>query len=493
MRLFIQKRIAIASHPLSIVFLLAALVFLCKFPALSVPYYWDEMNWSKGAYWLSETNILRAIPGFHPPETFAGRPPALPVTLAILFKMFGQSISTAHLLILCFAVLGVGATYLLGRHLYDAATGFFSALFLFLSPLYLAQSGMFLADLPVASLGVLCIYLALQNKYVSYLVCASFLVFIKETAVLLIIPLLLYFCVKTPPLTKEAWIRLLKYSVPLFEIAVFFVWQKFTTGHFSATYDPYALSQLESRFGYQALIISKWLFVYQGRYFFSALIALNFIFNKTARRCEASWLFLLILLFFYAFVFIYPYFLPRYLLPALPYFYLLGGWALMEPLKATAWRIPAAIFVLVFMVWSSATQPFSGNAEFNLRYLDAVQVDKEIGAILMKEFPSSRVVTAWPYTVELQSPQLGYVNRARSAVSVGAEGGISAADERNLGEADLILVSLSPQMSKMAVLRDYALSRNWRLIRRLEKGAAVAELYERPVAEAGERQWEARP
>ena len=165
----------------------------------------------------------------------------------------------------------------------------------------------------------------------------------------------------------------------------------------------------------------------------------------------------------------------------------------MEPLKATAWRIPAAIFVLVFMVWSSATQPFSGNAEFNLRYLDAVQVDKEIGAILMKEFPSSRIVTAWPYTVELQSPQLGYVNRARSAVSVGAEGGISAADERNLGEADLILVSLSPQMSKMAVLRDYALSRNWRLIRRLEKGAAVAELYERPVAEAGERQWEARP
>ena len=142
------------------------------------------------------------------------------------------------------------------------------------------------------------------------------------------------------------------------------------------------------------MIITKWLFIYQDRYIFSALIALNLVFNKDARRPEASWLFLLILFFTYSFAFIYPYFLPRYLLPALPYFYLLVGWSLMAAVQAAAWRISAALLVLLFMVWSCVTQPFSGTAELNLRYLGAVKLHKEICEILMKEFQFSRILTS---------------------------------------------------------------------------------------------------
>jgi hypothetical protein len=170
-------------------------------------------------------------------------------------------------------------------------------------------------------------------------------VFTKETSVFLIASLLVYFCLQAPPKTKETLTRLLKYSVPLLEISLFLIWQKFITGHFSATYDHQALFNFEPRFVlYQPVMITKWLFVYQDRYIFSALLALNFVFNRKSRERKESLLFLLILLLSsYLFAFLYPYFLPRYLLPALPYLYLMGAWSLMELVKATVWKIPAAV------------------------------------------------------------------------------------------------------------------------------------------------------
>ena len=72
--------------------------------------------------------------------------------------------------------------------------------------------------------------------------------------------------------------------------------------------------------------------------------------------------------------------------------------------------------------------------------------------MLVEDFGSAKIVTSWPLTVELQIPRLGYVNRPFNAVSFGDKGNISDADRHD----------------------------NWRLIQRLEKGSAAAELYGRP-------------
>jgi hypothetical protein len=130
------------------------------------------------------------------------------------------------------------------------------------------------------------------------------------------------------------------------------------------------------------------------------------------------------------------------------------------------------------MLWSLANRPFSGNVEFNLRYLDVVKLHKDICQFLVAEFPSSRIVTAWPHTLELQSRYLGYVNRVLSVASFKSE--MSLADEQNFRQAELILVSPVPVTPAMNSLRAYALNNNWRLIRRLEKESVVTELYGRP-------------
>jgi hypothetical protein len=216
--------------------------------------------------------------------------------------------------------------------------------------------------------------------------------------------------------------------------------------------------------------ITGWVFVYQERYVFSALIALNLIVNQSARRHPELWLFLLIVLFSgYSFSLLF--FLPRYLLPALPYLYLTGTWSLME-LVRPPWKTPAAVVTLSLMVWSLATQPFTDNAEFNLKYVDAVRVHKEMCEFITSEFPDSRILTAWPHDRQLRQPHLGYVKESPSVASFG--------NNHDLREYDLILVMVTPETAAMAKLKAYAVKNDWRLLTRLAKEPVVTELYGRP-------------
>jgi hypothetical protein len=453
----------------------AALVFFAKLPILDVPYYWDEMAWVSQARWLSEVNLLRALPGLRAPDAFWGHPPGLHLTLASLAKIFGYSIVLSHLIPVCFAFIGVWFTFLLGRLLYDAKTGFFAALFLFLSPMYFAQSGMFLADLPVASLGIMSVYFALRRNYPAYLLSATYMVFIKETSIALLVALLLYLFLRTRPKTKENLLVLVKYSIPLFLIGLFFVWQKLTTGHFFFIYDPLKfnikLFELTPRSIFdQFAWITNLVFIEQHRYIFSALVVANLVINKSSRGRPELWLYFFICLFS-GYSFLVLFFLPRYLLPVLPYLYLLGAWSLMELVKPAAWKTPAAVVTLSAMIWSLATQPFAGSAEFNLRYLDVVRLHKEMCEFIASEFPDARILTAFPHTVELQNPHLGYVKESLSVIPVHAK--------QDRWKADLILVSPVPVTSRMKELRTYAMKNDWQLIRRLDKEPVVTELYGR--------------
>src|SRR5262245_6725081 len=272
----------------------AALVFFTKLPVLDVPLYWDEMAWASQARWLSGENLLRALPGLRVPDVFWGHPPGLHLTLASFAKIFGFSIILSHLIVVCFAFIGVWFTFLLGRLLYDTKTGFFAALFLFLSPMYFAQSGMFLADLPVTSLGIATIYFALRGPHWAYLLVATYMVFLKETAIALLVAWLLYLFVRTRPKTKEDLLFVAKDTIPLLLIGLFFIWQRITTGHFFFIYPPtfdINLFELTPRLvSQQIAAITGWIFIDQQRFLFSALIALNLIVNRSSRQRPEIWL-----------------------------------------------------------------------------------------------------------------------------------------------------------------------------------------------------------
>ena len=260
-----------------IVFLL--IVFLSKLNILDTPYYWDETGWIRGANWLSDKNLLKAIPGFHPAPTFLGHPPGLHVSMAFLFKVFGESIWLSHFFIVCFAFIGIYFTYLLGSYLFGRLTGIFSALFLFFTPIYFAQSGMYLGDIPVTAFGVMSIYFGLKKKYIPYLIASIYLVFLKETGIAIILSFLLYLFITERKNIKNAFAQILKYSIPLWLIAAFLILQKLTTGKFIGIYafefDIYKHTLDE--FLLDFISILKWIFIFQYRYILSILIILNLI------------------------------------------------------------------------------------------------------------------------------------------------------------------------------------------------------------------------
>ena len=157
------------------VVLIPLVVAVSKAPVLSTPYYWDESLWSRYAHVLSHRALWRFV-GLHNPETFSGHPPGLFLPAAALFQTVGESSAVAHTLILVYAAAGVVFTYLLAALWFGRAAGVASAALLWLTPIYFAQSAMFLADLPVAALGVATVYFAARGARVGYLLCGAYLV-----------------------------------------------------------------------------------------------------------------------------------------------------------------------------------------------------------------------------------------------------------------------------------------------------------------------------
>ena len=467
----------------AIVAVLAALVFLSKLPVLSVPFYWDEMAWVSQAHWLAQGSLLRALPGLRGASAFFGHTPGLHLALAALAQVFGFSIVLAHLIPVTFAAVGVVFTYLLGRALFDARAGVLAALGLFLSPIYFAQAGMFLGDLPVAALGVASVYFGVRGWYWRFVACASCMVLLKETAIAVVVAVLLYRLLTGGSIAERAR-ELVTWSVPLIVVGLFASWQKLMTGRWFFIYPQHWTVDLfvptPAMVRYQLAEITEWLFVDQGRWVFTAAIALNLIRHRAARRRPELWLLALItLLSGYAFAVMYL--LPRYLLPALPMVYVLGAWSLLELFETPAAKATAATVAVVFMIWTLTHQPLVGNAEFNPRYLDVVAVHQEMDAFVAAEHPNARVLTAWPHTQELSQPELGYVRQRVHVVPFNGGSMAPRAPNARLDDrgADLILASIVLPADGMTDLRSEAIRNGWRLLRRLENGPAVSELYER--------------
>ena len=450
---------------------LSALVVLLKLSTLDTPAYWDEMGWVNQAQGLSDGNLLRAVPGLRPASMFWGHPPGLHFLLALLWKAWPPSMASAHLLIAGFAALGVSATYLLARHLYDARTGWLAALLLLLAPVYFAQAGMFLADVPVAALGALSVYLALSGRLRGYLVAATAMVFLKETAMAIVAAVVVYRLIAGRSLGRAAILDALRHSIPLGLIGLFFIWQKITTGHFLFIYDfPIQLFDPSlAAIAESAGLITRWIFVDQHRFVLTVLIGLGLLLRPRLRRPELLLFGLILVMSGYSFSAMY--YLPRYLLPILPFFYLLAAAALLELIGPSRWKPVGALALLGFMIWSLGAQPLHGNAEVNLRYREFVLLSREVARQLAAEAPNRPIVTHWPHNGELGIAFYGYVPRPLRVERF-------VPDQRLPADA-VVLLGTTAGGGAMRELREAARREGWTVERTLNRRGVEMQVWSR--------------
>jgi DUF2993 family protein/dolichyl-phosphate-mannose-protein mannosyltransferase len=91
-------------------------------------------------------------------------PPIVPCAAGLLYFAFPIVPLTAQALMLGFLALGIAATFALGRHLFDPATGLLAAFFFGTAPFVIFSLTNFQLDLPLASMVVAALYALVRSE-----------------------------------------------------------------------------------------------------------------------------------------------------------------------------------------------------------------------------------------------------------------------------------------------------------------------------------------
>lgn len=402
---------SLSRQDLLIIILLLLTVVVAKWPILDVPYHWDEMGaYFDPSWWLSKRSLLDVLPQRHPTELFFGHPPLLYLMAAVLFKLFGAAPPVAHALAIFFASVGIMFTYLLGRLLVSTRAGLGGAILLGSFPLYFAQAGMLLGDIPITAVGIMAVYYRVAGKPLVYALCTTVMVLLKETSILLVLVLLLFEAVQEYR-GERRWQLLLPHAVPLLVLTVFFVMQKISCGSFLL--NPYfhkeALVVLapgkllwKGAFACYWALFAQWRFLLTG-----TIIAACWRFK---RQLPAFFILFALIVSVHVFAYTGIYFLPRYMLMAAPYVCLAAA-ASLHLLLADSRLFYLGIALPVVLAVAVPPYKKSGYDSFetNMQYLDVIKTNKEAAAALEKEQGGKTVLTHWPLTAVFAEPRYGYI------------------------------------------------------------------------------------
>jgi hypothetical protein len=400
-----------------IVFLLvfAVPLFVIHLPLLSLPYFWDEL----GQFVPTALDILRsgslvahsAVPNVHPVGVEA--------YLALCYKVFGFSIEVTRVAMLAIGACGLLLTFLLAIELSHGTKGapaFLPPVLLLISPLFYTQSMLAQLDMPAMVFTLLALLLFVRRQYVWALVACTALVMVKETG---IVAPFVFGCVLA--LNKD-WKRAGWFAIPTLVLAGWLLLLHAKTGYWLGDAEfgrynvSYALNPLRMgiRFARRVCYLfcgeMRWI----GTLVVIATVATCRAFHTRAWGVVAAVGGLTLVLVSV----LGGAELERYLLPALPLFYIavsVGLTALKKPLV-----IGATAAMIVGLVWCIRwNPPYPIPFENNYAMVDFVHLQQTASTYAERNLQDRKIATAWPYTAGLRNADWGYVEHGMKAVETG--------------------------------------------------------------------------
>jgi 4-amino-4-deoxy-L-arabinose transferase-like glycosyltransferase len=476
-RVSVARRIALHLPPVA----LLLLMLVTKANSLNTPLHWDELVYLMPSRALADGSLFGVLPGYHAPGAFLGHPPALYLLYGAQYKLFGDTLWIPHTIALAFALLAVWLTYHLGCHLFDAVTAVLAATLLFFSPLFFAQAPMALGDVPITALGIMTLSCVLRGNYLAYLISASCLVMAKETAVGVIVAIIL-FVVLDPRTSRLRWKEGLKYAIPLIPIGLFFVAERLATGTFVSnpyfenrallSFDPTSRSSIIDEGLPKIAEVAQWIFVRQGSKYLILSIFLAILIEGRAMWRREFIPFLLIIAGFWS-AFSLVFYLPRYTLVTLPYLCLISAWSMGRIVRGS---VPKQILLAALVVAGSVGtyhgySTSKGSYEESMQYLDVVHVYREACQYIEANFVNKTVLASNPAVAYLQHPYLGYVDHP--AYQVVWPSSASVPSNR---EYDVAVYSVQGDERQTLILK-YVKEKNYVLLQRFARGGKAVELY----------------
>ncbi len=405
--------------------ILLALNFLVRIPFLNMPLYGDELNYYEGVWAIYENGLNPFV------EYWSYKPPLLFEITAILFKIFGPSRVWGRLVITVFSCLSLYFTFLLGKELFNKKVGFWSAVILFFFPLFMAQSFLFQAAVPLTALTLACLYYYFSNRKWWYLLAGSLLVLTKEPAVIIIFFLTVYnFFTKLK--NKEGLRKLINETIYLKVPVIFFIgWMlinKATLGWFLW---PYNLSFFGNNPPNNRVSISKmtnYVFKEYFLWFIFSLLISTFVFSFSWKKLKEDFLrnqiyFFAGLFVFYLLFFQLGPFHPRYFLFLYPLAFIAYTWLVTIIFRKNNNLILILIlgvccnFSLISMknYFLSYVLPSYGG-ERDLTLIRQVKVYRKAVDFVVDNYSDSVLVGQWPMNIYFEIPFNGYVNEKMKVI-----------------------------------------------------------------------------
>jgi len=414
-------------------------VYLTHATLLRLPYYWDEAGYYIPAAWdFFRTGSLI------PSTTLSNAHPPLPsLYLALWWKLGGMVPSvtrTAMCLVAALALLGVYRISLVLTSRVDVAvtTVVLTALY----PVWFAQSTLAHADLfaAAATLWALSyVFSGSRRDYITAAVFFSIAVLCKETAIAIPLSLAAYeigaFWKGSRSGSAEAGRsllvrRLLLLIAPALPLAVWYAYHWHKTGfvfgnpeylryNAAATLTPL---RILIAFGHRILHVTAYMNLFVPVLCMFASMILPALPEKSGDLrprvpySAQARIYVITLANLLLFSVLGGALLTRYLLPLYPLILLLcvNTWRR----RVRYWPVLAVLTAIAFLAGLRLNPPYRFAPEDNLAYADVVRLHQEAIGRIVRQYPNSTVLTAWPATDELSKPELGYVRKPVPVVKI---------------------------------------------------------------------------
>jgi hypothetical protein len=392
---------------------------LLKRASLDEPYYWDALGYVAGTALDVFDNGFAVVRSYN-----TGHSPLFFFSLAALWKVFGYSLLVAHLWVLLFAAIGLYFTYRIGEHVAGRPAAMAASVLTLANQIVFAQMGTLNVVTAVFGLGSAAVYAYLRERRVAFVVCSALLYLLHQAAILFAVAFAVH-TVLSCLLGRSPVSRLAReLGVVLASLVPIAVWDAYITlvngwflnpiwfvnrAHFGTTLGLNLVRHLI----YDRTLDNV------NRY--NWVVSLIIVVGMLGRRAPApsdgqrpGLLFALVGMF-HLLALSWSDDLPRYFMPALPFFYVAGARALARVVPAR-WSAPAIVAVSLGLGALFTTNYHGGRSapgwqlESNLEYADSVATHVQAARYLQSHYADRVVVTCWPMSGELADGRVGYVS-----------------------------------------------------------------------------------
>jgi 4-amino-4-deoxy-L-arabinose transferase-like glycosyltransferase len=192
------------AHSTIVLFCVIA-VIVFKIPHLGLQFFWDEAWVYAPAVKLMGAGLPSLMPDSIPVDYTRGHPLIFHFMASCWLKIFGESNASLHSFALLISVLLLCSVYYFGKTIFNKNVAVVATILLSVQAVFLAQSSFLLPEIMLSLFVVLTTFCFLKEKKVGYILFGTALVLTKESGVILIASLAVWFFIDYLLVKKEGF------------------------------------------------------------------------------------------------------------------------------------------------------------------------------------------------------------------------------------------------------------------------------------------------